>query len=111
MFTFAIARGVNRGWLDPFSYGPVAIAGWNGLSTRVTPEGRIDGTCIGTNYAADPIYYFNRPSTDDVHGYGPTLLAASEMIRLVTNDKFQIKSAKGSPISMDLKQKSEPKGE
>src|SRR5262249_20861755 len=28
MFTYGLARAVNRGWLDPFSYAPVAVAGW-----------------------------------------------------------------------------------
>lgn len=40
MFTFAIARGVNRGWLSPV-YAPVAQTGWQALATRVTPAGQI----------------------------------------------------------------------
>ncbi len=32
MFTFAIARGVNRGWLSP-AYAPVAQAGWQALAS------------------------------------------------------------------------------
>lgn len=103
MFTFALARAVNRGWLDAFSYGPVAIAGWNGLSTRISLEGRIDGTCVGTNYASDPVYYYNRPATDDVHGYGPVLMAGAEMIRLVKNEKFSIHGSGNTPISVELK--------
>jgi rhamnogalacturonyl hydrolase YesR len=90
MFVFAIARGVNRGWLDASNYGPVAQAGWNGLSTRITDKGTIEGTCVGTNYANDAMFYYNRPAIDDIHGYGPALLAGAEMIRLLRSDKLRI---------------------
>jgi rhamnogalacturonyl hydrolase YesR len=99
MFTFAIARGVNRGWLDADAYAPVAIAGWNGLSTRISGDGHITGTCIGTSYADDAVYYAHRPAIDDVHGYGPTLMAGSEMIRLLQNPHLQMVGGRnGSPV-------------
>ena len=32
------------------------------------------------------MYYYNRPtSVNALHGYGPTLLAGAEMIRLISN--------------------------
>lgn len=88
MFCYALAKGVNRGWLDASSYGPVAVAGWNGVATKIDAEGRVNDVCIGTNYADDMAYYYRRPATDDMHGYGPALLAGSEMIRLLKNPKF-----------------------
>jgi unsaturated rhamnogalacturonyl hydrolase len=97
MFTYALARGINRGWLDAAAYGPVAQAGWNGLTTRISNQGHITGTCIGTNYADDYVYYYNRPAVDDVHGYGPVLLAGSEMIHLLENKNFRIESPGGRP--------------
>jgi rhamnogalacturonyl hydrolase YesR len=90
MFTFALARGVNRGWLDAGAYGPVAQAGWNGLTTRIDNQGHVIGTCIGTGYADDYVFYYHRPSTDDIHGYGPVLLAGAEMIRMLKNDHLKI---------------------
>jgi rhamnogalacturonyl hydrolase YesR len=99
MFCYAMARAVNKGWLDAAAYGPVAEAAWNGLSARITSDGRINGTCVGTSYADDYIYYYNRPQMDDVHGYGPVLLAGSEMIRLLGNDKIKISQAgRGAPV-------------
>jgi len=97
MFTYALARGVNRGWLDAAAYGPVAQAGWNGLTTRISNQGHITGTCIGTNYADDYVYYYNRPFVDDVHGYGPVLLAGSEMIHLLENKNFKIVATSAQP--------------
>ena len=40
---------------------------------------------FGTGYADDYIYYYHRPAMDDVHGYGPVLLAGSEIVRLLKN--------------------------
>jgi unsaturated rhamnogalacturonyl hydrolase len=83
MFTFAIARGVNRGWLPP-TYAPVAQAGWQALSTRVRPDGQIEGICVSTTAAYDAVYYYNRPTElDAMQGYGPTLLAGAEVITML----------------------------
>jgi unsaturated rhamnogalacturonyl hydrolase len=90
MFVYALARAVNRGWLDAGQYGPVALVGWDGLTTRIDSEGRITGTCIGTSFADDYVYYYHRPETEDIHGYGPTLLAGSEVIQLLKNPHFRI---------------------
>ncbi|MGD0769225.1 MAG: glycoside hydrolase family 88 protein [Tepidisphaeraceae bacterium] len=90
MFVYALAHGVNRGWLDAGAYGPVAQAGWDGLTTRIDAEGHVTGTCVGTGYADDFVYYYHRPAVDDIHGYGPVLLAGSELIRLVRNTQFRI---------------------
>jgi rhamnogalacturonyl hydrolase YesR len=96
MFVYALARGVNRGWLDAGAYGPVAQAGWNGLTSRIDADGHVTGTCIGTGYGDDYVFYYHRPAADDIHGYGPVLLAGSEMIRLLRNPHFRIRPPGGS---------------
>jgi rhamnogalacturonyl hydrolase YesR len=93
MFTYALARGVNHGWLDAGTFGPVAIAGWKGIETRIDNQGRVTGTCVGTSYASDYPYYYNRKMTDDPHGYGPVLLAGSEIIRMLKNPSLKIVNA------------------
>jgi rhamnogalacturonyl hydrolase YesR len=83
MFTFAIARGVNRGWLSPV-YAPVAQAGWQALATRVRADGRIEGICVSTTAAYDSVYYYNRPTDlGAMQGYGPTLMAGAEVIAML----------------------------
>ena len=89
MFTFAIARGVNRGWL-PVSYAPVAQTGWRAIEQRVRPDGQIEGICVGTTAAYDAVYYYNRPTAlNAMQGYGPTLMAGAEVLTMIRN--FDIK--------------------
>lgn len=83
MFVYAIARGINRGWLDPLAYGPMASLGWNAVAQKVNAQGQVEGTCVGTGLGFDPAFYYHRPtSVLAAHGYGPVLLAGAEMIAL-----------------------------
>jgi rhamnogalacturonyl hydrolase YesR len=83
MFTFALARGVNRGWISPV-YGPVAQTGWQAVAQRVRPDGAVEGICVGTTAAYDAVYYYNRPTdTRAMQGYGPVLMAGSEVITML----------------------------
>lgn len=91
MFTYAIARAVNQGWVSPATYGSVAQAGWNGLSAQINAKGQIEGGVVGTTFAGDMPYYYNRPtSVHALHGYGPTLLAGAEIIRMLKNPAIEI---------------------
>lgn len=91
MFVYGLAHAVNQGWISPTTYGSIAQAGWVGLITRVNGKGQVEGTCVGTTFASDQIYYYNRPtSVDALHGYGPVLLAGTEMIKLLKNPAFKI---------------------
>jgi unsaturated rhamnogalacturonyl hydrolase len=90
MFTFAVAKGINEGWISHV-YGPVAITGWNALQKRVLENGAVDGTCEGTTFAHDNTYYYHRgKSIYATHGYGPVLYAGAEIYRLLQNDKIKI---------------------
>jgi unsaturated rhamnogalacturonyl hydrolase len=91
IFTYVFAHAVNQGWVSPTTYGSIALAGWAGVSTRINDKGQVEGTCVGTTFASDQVYYYNRPtSTAALHGYGPTLLAGAEIIKLVNNPAFAI---------------------
>jgi unsaturated rhamnogalacturonyl hydrolase len=84
MFVFALARGINRGWIDAAAYGPVVTLGWHALSTAVDASGAFHGTCVGTGMGWDPAFYAYRPiSIHAAHGYGPLLLAGAETIRFL----------------------------
>jgi rhamnogalacturonyl hydrolase YesR len=86
IFTYCIAHGVNKGWLDPIAYGPVAVLGWDALSTKVNAQGQVEGTCVGTGMGFDAAFYYHRPTHPlAAHGYGPTILAGAEMLKLLKN--------------------------
>ena len=91
IYTYAFARGVNRGWLDAKAYAPMTLLAWNAVTTKVNPKGQVEGTCVGTGMAFDPAFYYHRPtSMFAAHGYGPTLLAGAEVFSLLKNFKFEI---------------------
>ena len=84
IYTYCISRGINRGWLDALTYGPCVVLSWNAVSQQVNESGQVTGTCVGTGMAFDPAFYYYRPiNVFAAHGYGPVLLAGSEMIALL----------------------------
>jgi rhamnogalacturonyl hydrolase YesR len=89
IFTYCLARGINRGWLDGLAYGPVVQTGWSAVAEQVDAAGWVGGTCVGSGMALDPVFYTHRPvSPYAAHGYGPTLLAGAEMIRLLAGGRM-----------------------
>lgn len=84
IYVYCIAHAINKGWIDPIAYGPVAQLGWNAVSSKINAQGQVEGTCVGTGMAFDPSFYYHRPvNVYAAHGYGPVLLAGAEMINLL----------------------------
>jgi rhamnogalacturonyl hydrolase YesR len=91
IYTYCIARGINKGWLDQKAYGPMVVLGWNAVSTKVNEKGQVEGTCVGTGMGFDPAFYYYRPVNNfAAHGYGPVLLAGAEVYRLITKHPFEL---------------------
>ena len=83
MFVYALARGINRGWLDAKAFGPAVSLGWNAVATKVNAKGQVEGTCVGTGMGWDPMFYMYRPvHVLAAHGYGPVFLAGAEVIAM-----------------------------
>ena len=81
MFTYAVARAVNEGWIN-INYFKIAREGWKGLLTRITADGELQGVCVGTSIEDDIKFYYARPARlNDSHGYGAFLSAGCEMLR------------------------------
>ena len=84
IFTMAIARGINNGWLDAETYKPIAMKAWNALKTRIDMDGTVHDICMGTMCSDDVNYYINRPYfDDDTHGLFAVLFAGIEVENLV----------------------------
>lgn len=84
IYTYSIARAINRGYVDAQVYGPVVCLAWNAVATKINEKGQVEGTCVGTGMGFDPAFYYYRPiNVFAAHGYGPVLLAGAEMIELL----------------------------
>ncbi|MDI1342929.1 MAG: glycoside hydrolase family 88 protein, partial [Pseudolabrys sp.] len=77
-FAYAMARGLNRGWLDE-TFRETLRRALTGIASRVTPEGGLNGVCQSTSIGRDLEYYNARPKKDnDQHGFGLVLFALAE---------------------------------
>lgn len=84
IYCYAIAHAIRKGWLEGITYGGVVQLAWHAISTKITSEGKVAGTCVGTGMAFDPAFYYYRPvSAAAAHGYGPVIWAAAEMLNLL----------------------------
>lgn len=91
IYVYCLAHAINKGWIDPIAYGPVAQLGWHAVSGKINEEGQVEGTCVGTGMAFDPAFYYYRPvNVYAAHGYGPVLWAGAEMIRLLNTQYPQM---------------------
>ena len=83
MFTYSIAKAINKGWLDK-RYQSIAERGWEGLKSSIDDDGNVQGICVGTGISDDIIYYYSRPTLEnDIHGLGAVLLSGIEMLKIV----------------------------
>jgi len=91
IYTYAIARAINRGYIDAKVYGPMVCLAWNAVATQVNDKGQVENTCVGTGMGFDPAFYYYRPvNVYAAHGYGPVLLAGAEMIELVKTHDISV---------------------
>jgi len=86
IYVYCIAHAINKGWIDPMAYGPVAQLGWHGVTTQINDLGQVENTCVGTGMAFDPAFYYYRPvNVYAAHGYGPVVWAGAEMIKMLNS--------------------------
>ncbi|MEV5542325.1 glycoside hydrolase family 88 protein [Saccharopolyspora shandongensis] len=97
MFTYTLARAVERGYVSP-AFWPVAQRGYRGVLAKVSigSDGRtrISDVVIGTN-VGDARYYLERPRMDnDFHGLGAFLIMNEELRSLTSIERFSSWSAR-----------------
>lgn len=84
IFAYALAHGVNEGWLEATTYGPVAQLAWEAVASKINQNGEVEGTCVGTGMGFDPAFYAYRPvSVKAAHGYGPAIWAGAEIYKML----------------------------
>lgn len=83
MFLYAMATGLDKGWLSYEEFSPVVSRGWDALAGYVDVEGRTENVCIGTNAKNSKEHYLNRPTkTGNFHGQAAVLWSATALLRL-----------------------------
>jgi len=86
IFIYCMAKAINRGFISAKDFGPAAVLAWNALAERINKEGHLEGICVGTGMGFEPMFYYNRPvSIYAAHGYGPTIMAGTEILQLIKN--------------------------
>jgi len=76
-YVFAMAKGINEGWLPKEYFLPVVLKGWSGLMGCVTPEGKLGYSQI---VAGSP--HEVRPEDSKDYAVGAFILAGTEMLKL-----------------------------
>jgi unsaturated rhamnogalacturonyl hydrolase len=81
MYTYCIARAVNRGWIDPTNMAVARKAFAALAQLQVSASGGVSNICPGTSLNTDFNYYKNEvPSVDERHGPGAIMLAGAEIL-------------------------------
>jgi rhamnogalacturonyl hydrolase YesR len=83
MFLFAMATGLENGWLPEDKYLERVGKGWNALAGHINEKGAVREVCVGTNAKDNKKHYLTRPRhTGNFHGQAAVLWAATAMVRL-----------------------------
>ncbi len=81
MITFAIVRGMRRGWLDPAEWQPVIDKAWTAIKSRIGPDGNLVDVCTGTGKQKSLRDYFDRTAIlgRDDRGGAMALMVSTEI--------------------------------
>jgi unsaturated rhamnogalacturonyl hydrolase len=106
MFVYALAKGINKGYLPREKYFPVVLKGYAGMIDRLVKRNaggsiRYTGICLsaGLGYTmangkprdGSFEYYISEPVVDnDPKGTGPFILAGLEVDRLLTTKEAKV---------------------
>jgi rhamnogalacturonyl hydrolase YesR len=83
MFLFAMATGLENGWLPWDQYAGPVQKSWEALAGYVNEKGAVRDVCVGTNAKNNKKHYLTRPRhTGNFHGQAAVLWAATAMAKL-----------------------------
>jgi len=82
MITYAMIRGIRRGWLDGATYSPVVQRAWTAVKARVAFDGQVVDSCISTGKMKSLREYLDRTAIlgRDPRGGAMAVLLATEMV-------------------------------
>lgn len=81
MFTYAMIKGVRKGWLPKDKFEPIVNKAWKALVDRINDRGDISDVCEGTNRSNDRDFYLGRRRLlGNMHGQAPILWCATAFL-------------------------------
>lgn len=92
MTTFAITRGLRRGWLDRETYEPVVRRAWPSIKMRIGPNGSLVDVCTGTGKMKSLREYLDRPANfgKDDRGGAMALMVSTELAYAEREEKLKL---------------------
>ncbi len=82
IFAYAIATGVQQGWLS-LRYKQPALKAWEAVAGKIDNRGVVHGICQGTEICADEEFYLQRKTIDnDPRGLGAVIMAGTAIAAL-----------------------------
>lgn len=81
MTSFAMVRGLRRGWLDRTTYEPVVRRAWRAIQQRTASDGGLVDVCTGTGKMPSRQAYLDRPAIlgRDDRGGAMALMVTTEL--------------------------------
>jgi rhamnogalacturonyl hydrolase YesR len=80
-FIFALAEGVNHGWLDDTTYHAPVDKAWGALCGQIDAKGNVADVSVLTEHSNDEAYYLARPiAAGNLHGQFAALWAAAALM-------------------------------
>ena len=81
MTTYALIRGLRRGWLEAEEFAPTVARAWPALLDRIAPDGTLVDMCTGTGKQKNLRAYYERGAIHgpDARGGAMGLMVTTEM--------------------------------
>jgi unsaturated rhamnogalacturonyl hydrolase len=80
-FIFALAEGVDHGWLDAATYQAPVVKAWGALCGQIDAKGSVADVSVLTEHSNDEAYYLARPiAAGNLHGQFAALWAATALL-------------------------------
>jgi hypothetical protein len=98
LLTYALARGVNEGWLDRATFTPIVLKALSVVLARLDASGDVTGIQPPGTGPDCGTTTSNDPGVDVSYGVGALLLAASEALDLPDVDLAKLDEESSRPI-------------
>ncbi|MCD4830193.1 MAG: glycoside hydrolase family 92 protein [Anaerohalosphaeraceae bacterium] len=105
MFAYAMALGVNNGWLKETAYREAVKKAWLGLCTYLDENANLREVCVGMSTRKNVQLYLERPRrAGDLHGNAPFLWLTNALIQRKGLKAFTISDSQDTLSAVPAKE-------